>query len=138
MRQTVGDREMIGFVRRFAQVEEVARAQEGFVSGQQGVVKRLLPIEAGLDEPIVLPKGVLVDRFAGGLAHEIPKQGLCIGDLDMFGEENTIGGSRRACRRQRANDLHPLESYARLPSDGKRRIAISGRTPFHVAGKRYG
>ena len=91
VRQTIGDREMIGGVRRFAQIEEVAGAQEGFVGGQEGIVERLLPIEARLNQPIVLPQGILIDRFAGGLAHEIPKQGFRIGDRDMFREEDTIG-----------------------------------------------
>ena len=68
MGEAIGDREVIGGVRRFPQVEEVAGTQEGFVGGQQGVVERLLTIQTRLDEGVVATQGLLVDGFAGGPA----------------------------------------------------------------------
>ena len=68
VRESIGDGEVIVGARRFAEVEEMPGAQEGFVGSQQGIVERLFPVEAGLNEPFILVEGLLFDRFARGLA----------------------------------------------------------------------
>ena len=83
MGETIGDREVIGGVCGFSQVEEMAGAQEGFVGGQQGVVERLLTVQARLDKGVVATQGLLVDRFAGGPAYEMSQQGLGVGGRDV-------------------------------------------------------
>ena len=131
MGEAIGDREVIGGVRRFPQVEEVAGTQEGFVGGQQGVVERLLTIQTRLDEGVVATQGLLVDWFAGGPAYEMSQQGLGVGGRDVRGEKGAIGSIRRG-RLERSFDLHPLESDAWLAAGRKRRVPIGGRAAFDV------
>ena len=132
MGEPIGDGEVVIGVRGLAEVEEMPGAQEGFVGGQQGIVERLFPVQAGLNQSIILAEGFLVDRFARGLAYEMAEQGLGIGGRDMFREEDAIGSGRRSGW-DGSFDLHPLESDAGLTPWRKGRIAITRCAPFDIA-----
>ena len=129
---------MVRGVRRFAQVEEVAGAQEGLIGGQQGFLERLLFVEARLDQSVVLAEGVLVDGLTRRLADEVTQESLGVGGREVRREEHAIRRVGLLGRRQRTFDFQPLESHAGLSAGGERRVAISGRSALDIARERDG
>ena len=149
MRQPRGDSVLIEiasrWIRRFAQIEEVAGTEKRLVTGKHRFGKRASLLEPSLNEQLESNQSFRRNRLARGEIHEPSQQTLCVfggifgSDIGAYlVEQHLVGRRRPRLGRKWTFDFQPLKGNTWLAAFRKWWIAIGRRATIDVPCQRNG